>query len=347
MMSSDHQQLKIVIAGGTGQVGSVLTRAFRADGHEVVVIGRHPTGSTKVVTWDGTTVGDWADEIDGADAVINLAGFSVNCRYNQRNRDKILRSRVDSVRVIGEAIRRADRPPRVWLQASTATIYAHRFDTANDETNGVIGGEEPDAPREWRFSIDVARAWEAALDDTDVPATRKVKMRSAMTMSPDRGGIFDTLLGLVRIGLGGTCGDGRQYVSWAHHEDFVRAVYWLMDRSDIDGVVNVASPNPLPNAAFMRGLRRAWGARWGIPAARWMLSVGALVLRTETELILKSRRVVPARLLAGGFEFRYPTWPQAAEALCREWRTAQALSRETDRDGRALRSGMSSTPFFG
>jgi uncharacterized protein len=252
--------------------------------------------------------------------VINLAGRSVNCRYTAENRRAMMDSRVESTRVVGEVIAAAARPPRVWLQMSTATIYAHRFDAPNDERTGILGGGEPGAPDTWRFSIDVARAWERAFDEAVTPSTRKVAMRSAMIMSPDRDGIFDTLLALVRRGLGGASGDGRQYVSWLHHVDFVRAVRWLIDRDDVDGAINLASPHPLPNAAFMRALRDAWGTRVGLPAAAWMLEIGAVALRTETELILKSRRVVPGRLLEAGFTFDWPEWPQAARDLCLTWR---------------------------
>ena len=154
----------------------------------------------------------------------------------------------------------------MWLQASTATIYAHRYDAANDEHSGILGGGEPGAPASWQFSIDVARAWERTFAEAVTERTRKVALRSAMTLSPDRGGVFDTLLGLVRRGLGGRAGDGRQFMSWIHDEDFVAAVRWLIDREDIDGIVNVASPNPLPNAEFMRLLREAAGVPFGLPA---------------------------------------------------------------------------------
>lgn len=322
--------MKIVIPGGSGQVGSVLARAFVRDGHNVVVLSRNPaTAPWHIVPWDGKTLGRWVEVIDGADVVINMAGQSVNCRYNRANRQRIMSSRIDSTRVIGESIAQSPRPPRTWLQASTATIYAHRYDAPNDEWTGIIGGDEMHAPDTWRFSIDVATSWERALDEADVPATRKVKLRSAVIMSPDRGGIFDVLLGLVRRRLGGTCGDGRQYVSWIHHEDFIRATYWLVEHQDVDGAVNLAAPNPLPNAAFMRALREAWGTRVGLPATSWMLEIGAVFLRTETELILKSRRVVPGRLLRQGFSFNHPTWPEAARDLCAAWR------RQDRKPGRA------------
>ncbi|HEV8395191.1 MAG TPA: TIGR01777 family oxidoreductase [Vicinamibacterales bacterium] len=308
--------MKIVMPGGSGQVGTVLARAFARDGHDVVVLSRRPSAQAgRVALWDGATVGEWAREMDGADVVINLAGRSVNCRYTAANRREILESRVRSTWAVGEAIAQSRRPPRVWLQASTATIYAHRYDAANDERTGVIGGHEPDVPETWRFSIDVARAWEDALRDAPVTSTRKVLLRSAVTMSPDAGGPFDVLLGLVRCGLGGTTGDGHQFVSWVHHEDFVRAVRWLIDREDIDGAVNIAAPEPLPNAEFMRVLRAAWGAPVGVPVSGWVLDLGALLKRTETELVLKSRRVVPARLLDAGFAFRYPHWADAARNL--------------------------------
>jgi len=321
--------MKIVLPTGSGQVGTVLARAFVADGHEVVVLSRGGAPASarwRSVAWDARTLGPWAAELDGADVVINLAGRSVNCRYTPANRAAMLDSRVESTRVVGQAIARAVRPPRTWLQASTATIYAHRFDAPNDELTGILGGSEPDAPDTWRFSIEVATAWERALANAVVPRTRKLALRSAMTMSPDRCGIFDTLLGLVRRGLGGTSGSGRQYISWIHEADFVDAVRWLIAHEELDGAVNLAAPVPLPNAEFMAALRRAWGARVGLPATEWMLAIGARLMQTETELVLKSRRVVPARLLQSGFRFRYPEWPAAAVELCARVRAMQARS---------------------
>ncbi len=312
--------MKIVIPGGTGQIGSLLARAFAADGHEVVVLSRSPEkASWRVVPWDAQTVGDWAAEIDGADAVINLAGRSVNCRYNAKNRRVIKESRIRSTRAVGQAISEAARAPRVWLQASTATIYANRFDAPNDEATCILGGSEQGVPDTWKFSIDVARSWEEAAHEAIVPHTRKVILRSAMTMSPDGGGVFDVLVGLARWGLGGANGSGRQYVSWIHDRDFIKAVYWLIDHAELEGPVNLASPNPVPNAEFMRTLRAACGIGFGLPATRWMLEIGAFLMRTETELILKSRRVVPGRLLQSGFVFQFPTWPEAAIDLCRRW----------------------------
>jgi uncharacterized protein (TIGR01777 family) len=314
--------MKIVISGGTGQIGAVLCRAFSAADDEVVVLSRSPAprSSCRSVQWDGKSLYSWTQELEGADVVINLAGKSVNCRYGKRNRRDIMESRVDSVRAIRRAIEHAKRPPGVWLQAATATIYAHRFDAPNDEFTGLIGGQEPDVPDTWRFSIDVANAWESAVNERgNLPQTRIVIMRSAMTMSPDPGGIFAHLLGLVRFGLGGRAGNGRQFVSWIHEYDFVRAVRFLIE-NEISGIVNVCSPNPLPNSEFMCDLRRAWGTKIGLSASRWMLEIGALLMRTETELILKSRRVVPGRLLQNGFAFVFPRWAEAANELCARYR---------------------------
>lgn len=309
--------MKVVLPGGSGQVGSVLIRSFAEQGHEVVVLARSPReiAGARVVSWDGRSLGAWAGEIDGADVVVNLAGRSVNCRYGPEHRREILDSRVDSTRIVGEAIEVAVRPPAVWLQASTATIYAHRFDAPNDEATGILGGDEPDVPETWRFSIDVARAWERTLDAAVTPKTRKVALRSALTLSPDRGGIFDALYGLVRRGLGGRAGDGRQFVSWIHETDFARAVDWLIARDGISGPVNLAAPEPLPWDPFMKAIREAAGVRMALPSTRLMLEIGAFVMRTETELILKSRRVVPARLLSGGFTFEFARWPEAAQDL--------------------------------
>jgi uncharacterized protein (TIGR01777 family) len=313
--------MKIVIPGGTGQVGSLLARRFARDGHQVVLFSRRNRNAARnIISWDGETIQSWADEIDGADVVINLAGRSVNCRYNPENRRQMIDSRVNSTRAVGEAIAAARKPPGVWLQMSTATIYAHRYDAPNDDVTGIIGGSEPNAPDTWKFSIDVATAWERAANEAVTPKTRKVLMRSAMVMSPDRDGIFDTLLGLVNKGVGGTAGDGRQYISWIHERDFVRSAYWLIEHEDLSGPVNLASPNPLPNKEFMRILRKAAGVKIGLPAMKWMLEIGAVLMKTETELILKSRRVVPKRLTDARFEFEFENWEEAARDLIKRRR---------------------------
>ena len=320
--------MKVVIPGGSGQVGTFLARAFHGDGHDVIVLSRRPdVRPWRVVAWDGATLGNWRSEVDGCDVVINLTGRNVNCRYSAANREEILQSRVLSTRVIGQAIAMAVRKPHVWLQASTATIYAHRYDSPNDEHSGILGGAEPSAPDSWRFGIDVRRAWERSFEEAGTDGTRKIVLRSAMTLSPDPGGVLDTLLGLARHGLGGSAGHGRQFMSWIHHEDFIAAVRWLINHEDIEGAVNVAAPNPLPNGEFMRVLREACGVPFGLSTGNWMLEIGAVFMRTETELILKSRRVVPARLLEHGFKFKYPDWRSAAQDLCHRWKVAHDKAR--------------------
>ena len=265
--------MRIVIPGGSGQVGRVLERALSGRGHEVVVVSRRAPGNR---AWDGRSLGSWAALLDGADAVVNLAGRSVNCRYTRANLRAMMTSRVDSTRVVGEAVARARRPPRVWLQMSTATIYAHTFGAAHDEATGVIGGNEPGVPAYWKTSIEIAQAWEREQAKAATPSTRKVVLRSAMVMSPDRGGVFDVLLGLVRRGLGGPAAGGRQYVSWIHERDFARAVEVLLERDDLQGPFNASSPGSLPQREMMAALRGAAGVRFGLPAARWMLEIGAL-----------------------------------------------------------------------
>jgi uncharacterized protein len=320
--------MKLILAGATGQVGRIILRDFARDNaHELVVLARDLTAApdearlpgVRVLPWDARTLGSWSAEIDGADALINLAGRSVNCRYTRANLDAMMSSRVESTRVIGEAIARAARPPRIWLQMSTATIYAHRFDAPNDEATGLIGGNEPDVPRYWDKSIEIARAWENTLDAAPTPHTRKIALRSAMVMSPDRAGVFDTLATLARRGLGGAHGDGRQYVSWIHEHDFVAAIRFLLAREDLSGPVNLSSPGPLTNTVFQAVLRHALLQQIAIPSPTWLLKVGALLLGTDTELLLKSRRVIPGRLLASGFTFRYPDWPSAAIELAGRW----------------------------
>ena len=315
--------MKVVIPGGSGQVGTILARAFHGRGDDVVVLSRTETNALpwRTVKWDGESLGEWAAEFEGADAIINLAGRSVNCRYTEVNRRIITESRVKSTRIVGQAIAETNNAPRVWLQASTATLYAHRYDAPNDDATGIIGGAEPNAPDTWRFSIDVVKKWEREFNAAATPYTRKVLMRSAIIMNPDQGSPFDMLLRLVRFGLGGTCGNGKQFVSWIHDQDFARAVVWLIQHEELAGPLNLAAPNPLPNAEFMLRLRQAWGMPVGLPATDWMLELGAWLLRSETELILKSRRVIPSRLLESGFGFQFPNWAGAAGDLCDRWRS--------------------------
>ncbi|MGA5823179.1 TIGR01777 family oxidoreductase [Kitasatospora sp. NPDC094028] len=313
--------MKIVLPGGTGHVGRLLEHEWSAAGHEVTVLTRGPGGGRRV-HWDGRSLGSWAETIDGSDVVVNLAGRSVDCRYTAANLRSMMDSRVDSTRAVGEAIAAAARPPRLWLQMSTATIYAHTVDAPNDEADGLLGGAEPDVPRYWAYSVEIAKAWERAQEQAATPHTRKVALRTAMVMSPGRGGAFDLMLRMARLGLGGPVAGGGQYVSWIHGRDLVRCLDFLTVREDLDGPVNITAPEPLPYRDFMRAIRAAWGVPVGLPATRWMAELGAFALRSDTELLLKSRRVVPGRLLDAGFAFEHARWPEAAADLVRRIRAA-------------------------
>jgi len=304
---------KIILAGGSGFLGTTLARRFAAAGDEVIVLTRAPkerSDGAREISWDARTLGNWVAQVDGADAVINLTGKSVDCRYTEKNRRAIIASRVDSTRAVGEAIASCANPPRVWLNASSATIYKHALERAADESGET--GATPEAKD--AFSIEVIRQWERALDEARTPDTRKVALRITMVLG-ERGGVFPVLRRLTRFGLGGRMGSGQQFVSWIHEEDFGRAVEWLIERDDLSGPINLAAPNPLANAEMMRLVRNECSAPFGLPATEWMLEIGAFFLRTETELILKSRRVIPGRLLASGFQFHFPKFENALRNL--------------------------------
>jgi hypothetical protein len=318
--------LRIVIPGGSGQVGQLLARYFQQRGHHVAILTRGPyTAPWQTVHWDAKSLGPWVETLDGADVCIHLSGRSVNCRSTARNRRELYDSRIGPTRLLHQAFAVAVNPPRLWLNASTATIYRHAIDRGMDEATGEIGGNEPisrrrRAPAKWDWTIQLAKDWEAAFFSTPTPRTRKIAMRTSLVLSPAPGNVFAVFSNLVRFGLGGTQGNGRQYVSWMHESDFARAVEFLIEREDIDGAVNLAAPNPLPNREFMAALREAWEMPNGLPAPAPIIEVGSFFLRTESELVLKSRRVVPGRLLDAGFEFEFPTWPEAAADLVRKWR---------------------------
>ncbi len=311
-------QQKIILTGGSGFLGQALARYFKERDWEVIVLTRSKNttlaGSGKV-GWDGETLGEWVKELEGVTAVINLAGRSVDCRYTARNRREIMESRVKPTRVLGEAMARCQQPPRVWLNASTATLYSHTFGPAWDETGEMEAA--PDAKD--KFSVEVGKAWEMAFFDSPAspgsPAPRKVALRLSMVLGHGRNSVFPVLRRLTRFGLGGRMGSGRQFVSWIHELDFCRAIEWLIEHEELSGAVNVCGPNPLPNAEMMRLFRKLTGMPIGLPAKEWMLEIGAFFMRTETELILKSRRVVPGKLLASGFEFRFGRMEEAVRDL--------------------------------
>lgn len=305
---------RLVIAGGSGFLGGVLAEYFAARGWEIVVLTRQPrkrTGATRDASWDGETLGDWTCELENASALVNLAGVSVNCRYHARNRKLILGSRVNSTHVLGEAIAQCSEPPPVWLNSSTATIYKHTYGPVWDEA-GEIGGctEAKDI-----FSVHVATEWERVFKEAKTPRTRKVALRSAMVLGHDKNSVLPNLIRLARLGLGGTLAGGRQFVSWIHEADFCRAVEWIIDHDNLSGPVNLAAPNPVTNAEFMATIRQFCRAPFGLPATRWMLETGAFFLRTETELLIKSRRVVPGKLLGDKFTFQFPELKPAIKDL--------------------------------
>jgi uncharacterized protein len=333
--TTNPRPLRIVLPGGSGQVGQALARHFQQLGHHVTVLTRGPyTAPWQTVHWDGENPGPWTEYMEGADVCINLSGRSVNCRYDTAHRQSIYESRIHSTRLLGHVIASLAEPPRVWMNASAATIYTRALDEKGvdlplDELTGRLGEEEhqaapaPFAPR-WSprrgFSAREARDWEAAYFAAETPRTRKIALRSAIVLSPTPGTAFGVLSNLVRLSLGGKQGNGRQFVSWIHEADYARAVEFLIAREEIDGPVNLAAPNPLPNRAFMAALREAWDVPNGFPAPWIAIQLGALFLRTEPELVLQSCRAVPGRLLDAGFQFQFPGWPQAAEDLVQQWR---------------------------
>ena len=309
-----NQPPKLILAGGSGFLGSLLARFFSHRGWDVVILTRRarvsPAG-TRLVLWDGRTLGPWKAELEGAKALVNLAGVSVDCRYTAKNRQRIMDSRVESTRVLGAAIHNCSSPPPVWLNASTATIYRHTFGPPWDEAGET--GAAPEAKDE--FSIEVARAWEREFFQAQTPQTRKIALRSAMVLGLGKNSVFPVMRRMVRLGLGGSMASGRQFVSWVHQSDFCRAIEWLIQHHQLTGVVNIAAPEPVPNAELMRIFRNVCRVPIGLPAPQWLLEIGAFFLRTETELVIKSRRVVPGKLLQSGFQFDYPRLEPALHHL--------------------------------
>jgi len=299
---------KIIIAGGTGFLGECLATYFSEKGFKTVILSRKEkksVGNVSFAKWDGEALGDWQKELEGSSTVINLSGKSVDCRYTEKNKKEIIDSRVKSTLLIGKAIQSCTTPPKLWMNASSATIYRHSENKPMDEPSGEIGDG---------FSVEVCKAWEKALTQMETPDTRKVALRLSMVLSK-RSGVMAPMMNLVRFGLGGAMAGGKQYISWIHETDFVRMIEWIMQHEDLAGPVNICSPNPITNAEFMRALRKEMKMPLGIPQAKWMLQFGAVLLQTETELIVKSRRVVPTKIKSSGFEFLYPTVQDAFKEI--------------------------------
>jgi len=305
---------KIILAGGSGFLGGALARHFSALNWEVVVLTRQPRprkDGVREVSWDGERVGAWAQELEGADAIVNLSGKSIDCRFTSANRKLLLESRTRPTLAIGQAIKQCKTPPRVWLNSSSASLYKHTFDTDMDEE----GTQDATPEAKDDFLIELIHQWEAAFNVVQTPRTRKVALRTTMVLGHGRNSVFPVLRRLTRLGLGGRMGSGRQFVAWIHVEDFCRAVEWAIVHEALSGPVNCAAPQPLPQAEMMRLFREACGMPFGLPAMVWMLEIGTFLLRKEAVLILKSHRVVPGKLLASGFTFRFPSFREALSNL--------------------------------
>lgn len=297
-----HRNKKIVLAGGTGFVGKYFSEQFKALGYQVVIISRNNAH----IQWDNHE--EIEEALDDAEMLINLAGKSVNCRYNQANKDEILRSRIATTIALGNAIIKCNRPPIIWINSSTATIYRHAMDRPMTENDGEIGSG---------FSVNVAAKWEQAFFDFNLPHTRQIALRMAIVLGAG-GGVMKPFVNLVRFGLGGKQGSGKQMFSWIHLEDLFDIVLFLQSQENLSGVFNCSSPNPIDNATLMKALRKEMGVKVGLPSPEWMLKMGAVFIGTETELILKSRWVVPEKLVEAGYQFKFPVIDKALANILKD-----------------------------
>lgn len=298
---------KIVIAAGTGFLGKVLIDYFADKAEEIVVLTRgraKSAGNIRYINWNAKTMTGWETELEGIDVLINLAGKSVDCRYNNKNKQEIMASRVDSTTILNKAVLQCVIPPKHWLNSSTATIYRHSTDKQMDEETGEIGFD---------FSMNVARAWERAFYQTETLQTRKTALRTSIVLGKE-GGAYIPLKRLTQLGFGGKQGSGRQFISWIHELDFAKAIEFII-ANEMEGNINVVSPTPVRNAEFMGTLRKRLNVPFGLPTPEPLLKLGAKLIGTEPELVLKSRNVIPRRLLESGFKFEYGNLTQALKAL--------------------------------
>lgn len=296
---------RIVLAGGSGYLGSVLAAHFSRIAEEVIILSRTPrrtTNNIRTIVWDGRQQGAWIHGLEEADLLVNLCGKNVNCRYNERNKQEILRSRIEPTELLGQVIGHLKQPPALWINVTSATIYRHAEDRAQDEKTGEEGHG---------FSVDICRQWEEAFFKTLTPRTRKIALRMGIVLGR-KDGVFPRLLNLVKYGLGGKQGSGSQFVSWIHEQDAAHCVEWLTEQPALSGIINCTAPNAVSNRELMALIRKTSGKPIGLPSPAWLLEVGAVVIGTETELILKSRWVTPKRLLDAGYRFHFPA---AAEAV--------------------------------
>jgi uncharacterized protein len=299
---------KIILAGGNGYLGSVFASYYRDLADEIVILSRREKpvdNNIRTVIWDGHTRGEWLDTLEGADMLINLCGKNVNCRYNKANREEIISSRIIPTTLLGDVISKMENPPKLWINITSATIYRHAEDHPQDEETGDIG---------YGFSIDVCKQWESTFFNTDTPNTRKIALRMGIVLGMSDSA-FPRLLTLVKFGLGGKQGDGRQYMSWVHEQDAAKATEWLLQHPELNGVFNCTAPVPLKNSEFMAAIRHAFGIPFGLPTPAWLLGIGAAIIGTETELILKSRWVIPKRLADSGYKFLFSNAEHAIKDL--------------------------------
>lgn len=301
---------KVILAGGSGYIGSVLINFYSQRVDEVVVLTRGTpllNANVRFVHWNGKDVDSWWKELEDADLLVNLTGKNVNCRYNQQNKDEILNSRIDATAALGKAVSQLTTPPRVWIQSASATIYRHAEDRPMDEETGEIGDG---------FSVEVCKAWEKSFWEQKAPHTRKVLLRIGIVLGKSDSAL-PRLLALTRLRLGGRQGSGRQFMSWIHEGDVASVIDWVYTHEEITGTFNCTAPQPLPNDDFMRTLREVCKVPFGIPTPDWLLKAGAVIIGTETELILKSRWVVPTKLVEAGYVFQFPDLRSALQDILR------------------------------
>ena len=288
---------KLIIAAGTGFLGQVLVNHFKDSFEEIVILTRGKSESKnniKYVNWNAKSFSGWEKELENTDVLINLAGKSVDCRYNEKNKQEIYNSRIESTKILNEAVLQCENPPKHWLNSSTSTIYRFSLDEQMDEINGEIGND---------FSMNIAKSWEKVFFETKTPKTLKTALRTSIVLGKN-GGAFIPLKTLAKLGFGGKQGKGNQFISWIHEEDFARAVAFVIENK-LENEINIVSPNPIRNVDFTAKLRKAVGMPFGISQPKWLLELGSKIINTETELVLKSRNVIPKRLLENGFTFKY------------------------------------------
>ncbi|AZA88749.1 TIGR01777 family protein [Chryseobacterium shandongense] len=297
--------MKIIITAGTGFLGKNLEKYFTEKGHQVYILTRNPKRKNEIF-WDAKTLGEWKGVLENADVIINLAGKSVDCRYTEKNKQEIYSSRINSTRILQQAIDQCTHKPKIWLNASSATIYIHSEKNVNTEENGIIGDD---------FSMNICKSWENEFSKSETENVRKVALRTSIVLG-NNGGAFPKLKMLTKFGLGGKQGRGNQKVSWIHIQDFCRAVEFIINDENIFGKINITAPNPLANQEFMKSLRKEMKVPFGLNAPVWQLEIASIFLKTETELLLKSRNVYPEKLLKDGFQFLFPDVESAFHNLC-------------------------------